>query len=78
MCQVFRNGELSEHHYWNVLPDGQDFDLTSSQFDGSETFSDPATLDEEFFANAGPMKQELTDRLDRFRDAVSSLLSRVG
>lgn len=78
MCQVFRNGELSEHHYWNVLPDGQDFDLTNSQFDGSETFGDPAMLDEEFFANAGPMQPELTDRLDRFRDAVSSLLSRVG
>ena len=40
MAQVFRNGELSEHHFWNVLPDGSEMDLTSSQFDGSETFRD--------------------------------------
>lgn len=71
MAQVFHDGELIEHHYWNVLPDGVELDLTRQQFDGTETFGDPTLLDEVFFESAGPMNQALIDRLDRFRDAVN-------
>lgn len=70
MAQVFRNGELSEHHYWNILVDGTEVDLTRSQFDGSETFGGVTLLDQAFFAAAGPMNAVLLDRLDRFRAAV--------
>lgn len=73
MAQVFRNGELSEHHFWNVLPDGSEVDLTSSQFDGSETFGEETLMTPEFFAAAGPMNPELVRRLDLFRTAVSAV-----
>lgn len=70
MAQVFRNGELSEHHFWNVLVDGTELDLTSAQFDGTEVFGQATLLDEAFFSTAGPFNATLTDRLDRFRVAV--------
>lgn len=72
VAQVFRNGELSEHHYWNVLPDGSELDLTSSQFDGSETFRDATLLDQFYFDAAGPMNVELVRRFDLFRGAVAA------
>lgn len=75
LAQVFRNGELSEHHYWNVLPDGSEVDLTSDQFEGTETFGDATTMNAAFFASAGPMKPELIRRLDRFRSAVNEHLA---
>ncbi len=74
-CQVFRNGVLSEHHYWNVLPDGQEVDLTRSQFDGNETFGEVATLTAEVFESAGPMNPELVERVARFRAAVDANLA---
>lgn len=70
LAQVFRHGDLSEHHYWNILPDGTDLDLTADQFDGSETFGDATTLDAACFASAGPMQPELLRRLADFRRAV--------
>lgn len=72
MAQVFRNGELSEHHFWNVLPDGSEMDMTSSQFDGSETFGEATLLDKPFFDAAGPMNAELVRRFDLFRAAVAA------
>lgn len=75
LAQVFRNGELSEHHYWNVLPDGTEVDLTADQFDGTETFGDATLLDAAFFASAGPMRPELVQRLDHFRRGVDSHLA---
>lgn len=72
MKQVFRNGKLSEHHYWNILPDGTEIDLTKSQFDGTETFGEPTLLDKQFFESAGPLNPELRVRLDRFRIAVNT------
>lgn len=77
LAQVFRNGGLSEHHYWNVLPDGEELDLTKAQFDGDETFGDPTMMDAEFFASAGPMNPALVARLDAFRAEVDkNLVSR--
>ncbi len=72
MAQVFRGGELSEHHYWNVLPDGTELDLTKAQFDGSETFGEATLMNDEFFASAGPMNPDLVSRLDMFRSAVDN------
>lgn len=74
-AQVFRDGALSEHHYWNVLPDGTEVDLTADQFDGTETIRDPSTLDSAFFASAGPMQPELVRRLDTFRTTVDDNLA---
>lgn len=74
MCQVFRDGVFSEHHYWNVLPDGRELDLTSSQFDGLETFGDATTLTAEVFAASGPLKPELVDRVNRYRAEVNRRL----
>lgn len=76
MAQVFRNGELSEHHFWNVLPDGSEIDLTSSQFDGSETFGDPTLMTPDFFAAAGPMNPDLVRRLDLFRAVIEAFRNR--
>lgn len=53
MAQVFRNGELCEHHFWNVLPNGTELDVTREQFDGSETFGPVTEMDAVFFAAAG-------------------------
>ncbi|MGI9594710.1 MAG: YunG family protein [Acidimicrobiales bacterium] len=75
-CRVFRNGEFSEHHYWNVLPDGREIDLTRSQFDGRETFGEVTTLTEAFLAEAGPMNPLLVDRVERYRAAVVEALAR--
>lgn len=70
--QVFRNGERSEHHFWNVLPDGSEMDLTLSQFDGSETFSEPILMDQSFFDAAGPMNAELVRRFELYRSALAA------
>ncbi len=78
MAQVFRNGELSEHHFWNVLPDGSEVDLTSSQFDGSETFGEATLMDQSFFDAAGPMNAELVRRFDLFRGAVAECCTEIG
>lgn len=75
MAQVFRNGQLSEHHYWNRLPDGSDLDLTAAQFDGTETFGPATEMDAAFFAEAPPIRPELFDRLDRFRSAVDAAIA---
>ncbi len=75
LAQVFRNGVLSEHHYWNVLPDGTEHDLTADQFDGTETFGPETLLDVEFFETAGPMRPELVRRLERFTAAVDDGLA---
>ena len=75
LAQVFRNGELSEYHYWNTLPDGTEVDLTADQFDGTETFRNSTTLDAAFFASAGPMQPDLVRRLDGFRSMVDDNLS---
>ena len=72
MAQVFRGGELSEYHFWNVLPDGTELDLTESQFDGSETFGEPTLMNEEFFESAGPMNPTLISRLNLFRTRLNS------
>lgn len=75
LAQVFRNGELSEHHYWNVLPDGTELDLTADQFDGTETFGPATLLDAEFFDTAGPMRPELVQRLEQFGATVDDNLA---
>ena len=75
LAQVFREGDLSEHHYWNVLPDGTELDLTSEQFDGTEAFGEATTMDAAFFAAAGPMRREVLRRLDDFRRAVDGHLA---
>lgn len=75
MAHIFRNGEFSEHHYWNLLPDGLELDLTRSQFSGDEEFGDPTTMTDEFFEAAGPLDPALLDRLDRFRSAVDRRLA---
>lgn len=78
MGHVFREGALSEHHYWNVLPDGSEIDLTGEQFDGSETIEPVVLMTAEFFAQAGPMKPELRRRLAAFRSAVNTELNGSG
>ncbi len=75
MAKVFRNGEMSEHHYWNVLSDGTEVDVTKEQFDGTEEFVDTVTLDAEFFATAGPIKPSLLKRWDDFRLRVDQHLN---
>lgn len=75
LSQVFRDGALSEHHYWNVLPDGTECDLTVDQFDGNETFGPATLLDAEFFDAAGPMRPELVERLEQFSAAVDDALA---
>ncbi len=72
MVEVFRNGELSEYHYWNVLPDDTEVDLTKSQFDGDESLYNAKLLDDEFFESAGPMNDTLVQRLATFRKAVDA------
>lgn len=71
-AQVFRNGQFSEHHYWNILPDGSEIDVTKSQFSGTETFGEPTILDDRLFESAGPLNRELRDRLDQFRITVNA------
>lgn len=73
--QVFVNGEQTEHHYWNRIG-GVDVDLTSSQFTGNEEIREVAVLDEESIRERQPtMRQELADRIELLRNAVSEYLA---
>ena len=74
-AQVFRDGELSEHHYWNMLPDGTELDLTREQFDGAEDFGEPHRMDDAFFAQAGPMQPSLIRRFALFNSRLDASLN---
>ncbi|NND01893.1 MAG: hypothetical protein HKN91_03830 [Acidimicrobiia bacterium] len=73
--QVFVDGELVEHHYWNRI-DGVDLDLTADQFSGEETIKEMTVVDSATLAsNQDQMRQELATRIEILRRAVMARLA---
>lgn len=75
LSQVFVNGEMTEHHYWNRV-DGLDLDLTREQFTGNEDIRVKSVLtSEQLRNNQDSMRPEFVVRLELFRRAVADRLA---
>lgn len=73
--EVFIDGERSEYHYWNRI-DGEDLDLTESQFSGIEDVQETSVLTTDFLLeNRQAMRPELMARIDQFRSLVDANLA---
>lgn len=74
LSQVFVDGEMTEHHYWNRI-DGTDLDLTREQFTGDEEITEIRVHEHDFLQeNRGSMKAELAERISILRSAVRSVV----
>ena len=74
LSKVLIDGEQTEHHYWNRI-DGEDVDLTSEQFTGSEEFKEVAVVEDDYLrSNQGSMKAEVAARIALMRSAVQEVL----
>lgn len=75
--QVFLDGRLSEHHYFNRI-DGEDFDITFEQFGGAEEITEIGVLSsEQIVAQRSELKEDVRDRIDEFRKRVDARLASV-
>ena len=73
--QVFLDGQLSEHHYFNRI-DGEDFDITFEQFGGAEEITEIGVLSsEQIVAQRSELKEDVRGRIDEFRKRVDARLA---
>ena len=72
LAKVFVDGVESEHHYWNRI-DGEDLDLTRSQFTGEEDIHEVAVHPSSMLAERMPtMRPELLERVMLLSDRVAT------
>jgi hypothetical protein len=71
--EVFTAGVLTDHHYWNRLPTGDEVDLTRGQFVRGETFG-PVDAMERPTVVSEPAQR----RYDLLRSRVAAALASVG
>ena len=75
LAPVFLDGEQVEHHYWNLLTDDGELDLTGEQFTDGQRIGDPELVPHEFIRSNYPeAREELRLRHAVLRDAVSELV----
>ncbi len=74
LAEVHRNGEQTEHHYWNRI-DGKDIDLTLDQFVNGEELKEKTVLASDYVAHKIPtMRPELQQRIRILRESVADRL----
>ena len=77
LAKVLVDGEHTEHHYWNLLPDGP-LDLSLEQFGPEHTIEPFQVVTAEYLrANYGAMKPDLRERHARLRARVEAGLGRA-
>jgi hypothetical protein len=67
--EVFTDDVLTDHHYWNRLPDGSEVDLTRGQFRNGESFGPADAMERPTLVN-----DEAQARYELLRSRVSSRL----
>lgn len=72
---VFQGEVQVEHHYWNLLDDGEILDLTGQQFQDGQRIGDPDVLSHQTIRARYPQaREELRHRHAELRAAVSTRL----
>lgn len=75
LAEVYRNGEQTEHHYWNRIS-GEDIDLTREQFVNGEELKEKTVLANSYVREKIPsMRSELQLRIKALRESVTKKLN---
>jgi hypothetical protein len=72
--QLLRGVVAGQSHYWNLLVDGHEVDLTLEQFDGTPRPAEIVTRDREYVLSFPDTRQ----RYERVRDTVGRMLAERG